>query len=237
MPDRFSASVAARHMACHASADLPAAIPNYVAPVEDRAANNAANRGTNMHEVFAKVMELPAADMRRVSEAIAYIAELRTTRRFKVLVETPMKATWLQTAPGTTADLVLYTQDELHIIDLKTGKIAVDVVENEQLMFGAVTYGALAPKAKGATLHILQPWADGCNNWFADTNVLAKFMAEAQAAEAAIQQGDTTFGPSDHCKFCPANPHSRGAKGKPFCPVMLDLLYPGRVDEDEILGL
>ena len=67
MPERFSASVAARHMACHASANLDLAIPNWTPPVEDLAKDNAANRGTAMHEIFAKVMELPAKDIEKIS--------------------------------------------------------------------------------------------------------------------------------------------------------------------------
>jgi hypothetical protein len=86
-------------------------------------------------------------------------------------------------------------------------------------------------------MHILQPWADGNNHWFADTNVMAEFKAKAIAAEAKVLAGDTTFGPGEHCKFCPANPHSRGQKGRPFCPAMMGMLYPPIIDEDEILGL
>lgn len=45
-----------------------------------------------------------------------------------------------------------------------------------------------------------------------------------------------TFSPGDHCKFCPANPHGRGAKGKPYCPAMMGLLYPQpAVNYDEML--
>lgn len=237
MPKRFSASVAGRHMACHASANLDIAIPNWVEPVEDRSADNAANRGTNMHEIFAKVMELGASDLRKMSSAIEYIADLRSTRRFKTMVEVKMKAAWLTTQPETTADLVLYTQNELHIVDLKTGKIPVEVRDNAQLLYGAVTYAALAPKAKGVTLHILQPWDNGNQSWFADTDTLKKFMDDAIAAEAAIQAGDTTFMPGDHCAFCPANPHARGQKGRPLCPVLMDIHYPKLLDEDELLNL
>lgn len=238
MPERFSASVADRHMACHASANLPLAIPNWVEPVEDRTANTAANRGTNMHEFFAKIMELPARDVAMMAKAITYIAELRATRRFNVLIEQSIKATWLQSQPDTTVDLVLYTQDEIHVIDLKTGKILVPVVDNTQLKYYAVSFAHLAPRAKGVTLHIVQPWADNMDSWFASTTVLSDFMLEAQRAERAIQAGSVTFGPTDHgCQFCPANPHARGLKGKPLCPVMMKILYPPIVDEDEILGL
>lgn len=238
MPERFSASVAAKHMACHASADLDAAILGWKQPVEDRQADNAANRGTSMHEMFAKIQELPTSDVRRMAEALTYVADLRSTRRFKALVEKSVKATWLVSEPDTTVDLVLFTQDEIHVLDLKTGKVPVEVVGNEQLLYYGVSFANLAPRAKGVTLHIVQPWADNISSWWADTNTLQTFMLEAQKAEAAILAGDLTFGPSDHCMFCPANPHSRSAeKGSPSCPAMLRLLYPPVVNEDEILGL
>lgn len=237
MAERFSASVAARHMVCPASANLELAIPNWVAPVEDRTANTAANRGTNMHEDFARVMRLPNADMQQLIKAMVYIAELRATRRFKVLVEQEVEATWLQSKPTTAVDLVLYTQDEIHVIDLKTGKIEVPVIDNAQLLYYATCFAPLAPRAKGVNLHILQPWANNMEHWFADTNVLADFMHEAQLAEKRVLAKDVTFGPSDHCKFCPANPHTRGLKGAPLCPAMMQILYPTHLDEDEILSM
>lgn len=237
MTERFSASVAARHMACPASANLDLAIPYWTPPVEDRDADNAANRGTSMHEMFALVMGLGRRDMKQMAEAIEYVNDLRATRQFKVLVEQSIKATWLDSQPDTQVDLVLYTQDEIHVLDLKTGKIPVEVVDNSQLLYYAVCFAPLAPKAKGVTVHIVQPWAGGCDSWFADTNVLAQFMADAQAAEKKVLAGDTTFGPSSSCQFCPAYPHSRTDKGKPLCPATMKILYPGRVDEDAILAL
>lgn len=237
MSERFSASVAARHMACPASAHLDLAIPNWVAPVEDPTKDNAANRGTNMHEVFANVMELPASDMRKLVEAMQYVADLRTRRRFKVLVEQSIEASWLVSKPTTQVDLVLYTQDEIHVLDLKTGKIEVPAVDNAQLLYYATCFAPLAPKAKGVNLHILQPWANNMEHWFASAQVLADFMYEAQQAEKRVLAGDVTFGPSDHCKFCPANPHTRGLKGAPLCPAMMQILYPSHLDEDAILSM
>lgn len=237
MTERLSASTAGRHIACHASANLEMAITGYVRPVDDRTATNAANDGTNVHSVFEKVWEMSASDMRYFVRTVSYVADLRATRRFKVLIEQPMKATWLVQEPTTTADLVLSTQDQLEIIDTKWGKIHVDVHDNEQLLFYAATYAPLAPKAKGVTLHILQPRADNIESVFVTVDEIKKFMAEVQAAEAAIMAGDLTFGPSDHCMFCSANPHSRGRKAEVFCPPMLNMLYPKTVNEDEILAL
>lgn len=234
MPERFSASVAARHMACHASANLELAIPNYVPPVDETVA---ATEGTDRHAILARINEMSPKDMLGFAQVIEYIGTLRQTRRFKTLIEQRINATWLTDAPGTTADLVLYTQDELHIIDYKNGKIPVEVVDNEQLMYYAICYAPYAPKAKGATLHILQPNGGGNASWYADADTLARFMDEAIEADRKIHAGDVTFGPSDHCTFCPANPHTRGAKGHPLCPAMMDLLYPRPFHEDEILSL
>jgi len=52
MPERFSASQAGRHMACHASADLEKAIVGYIPPVDDRTVDNAANRGTDCTRIW-----------------------------------------------------------------------------------------------------------------------------------------------------------------------------------------
>lgn len=238
MPQRFSASVAAMHMACHASANLDLAIPGWQKPVEDRSADNAANRGTAKHAMLEPIFELGAKDIGYMAKVLQYVADLRSTRRFKVLVEHEFTATWLPSQPSTKPDLVLYTADEIHVLDQKWGKIEVPVFDNHQLLFYAACAAKLAPKAKGVTAHIMQPYCDKYESWFIDTNRLAQFMAEAVAADTAIQQGSTVFGPSDNCTFCPANPHSRSAeKGSPLCPAMLQILYPSRVDEDAILGL
>lgn len=234
MPERFSASNAAKHMACPASANLELAIPNYVPPVDE---TKAASTGTDRHAILAKINEFAPKEMLGFAEVIEYIGRLRQTRRFKVLIEEEVQATWLSSAPSTTADLVLYTQDELHILDYKNGKIPVEVVGNEQLLYYAVCYAPLAPKAKGATLHILQPNGGGNASWFADATTLKQFMDEAIETDRKIAAGDVTFGPSDHCTFCPANPHTRGAKGKPLCPAMMSLLYPAPFAEDELLTI
>ena len=221
-------------MAYHASAHLELAIPSWTPPVVDDQAG-AKGRGKHMHEILEPVWELSATDMEHVTRVITYVAWIRGKRRFNVLVEEKVQATWLPSAPYTTADLVLYTADEIHVIDFKWGKIPVEVVGNKQILYYARSYAHLAPKAKGVTGHIVQPYADNFESWFMDTNELVLFETQAVAADVLIAQGDTTFGPSDACMFCPAYPHSRSDKGKPLCPVTMAMLYPPIVDEDEIL--
>lgn len=236
MVEKFSASVAGRHMACPASADLPNAIPGWVAP--PRRVGGAADRGTERHEILEKIMELGTKDIEGMGKILTYVGALRKTRRFNVLVEESIKTTWLAQPNRTTVDLCLYTRDEMHILDYKWGAIPVEVEDNEQLLFYGISLAGLAPKAKGITFHILQPYADNYSDWFADTTVLQAFKDKALAAEQRIIAGDHTFGPSDHgCMFCPANPQSRGAKAGPYCPAMLQIHYPKVVDEDAILSL
>lgn len=228
-------------MACHASANLPAAIPNWVEP--ERVVGGMAEAGTNVHVIFEEIWKMTPSERGFVLEIIEYVDALMRTRRFKKLIEHSMTATWLSVDPvtgehpQTTADLVLYTADEMHVIDTKWGRIPVEVSGNKQLLYYDVTYGALAPKATGVTNHILQPRAKNMSSEFVSATEIKAFMDEAIIADQAIHAGDLTFGPTDHgCMFCPANPHGRGAKGKPFCPAMLQMLYPTIVDEDELLA-
>lgn len=233
--ERFSASVAGRHMACHASANLEAAIPNWQPPAVDE--TRAAAAGTTVHTIFEKVWEYSASEIEAMATVLTYVAELRKKRRFKVLIEETVSADWLPHPSNTTADLVLYTQDELHVLDTKWGKILVEVMGNEQLLFYAACYAHLAPKAKGVTLHILQPRANNMTEWYVSATEIKQFMDDAIATQLAIQAGSVSFGPSDHCKFCAANPHSRANKGTPLCPAMMQLLYPKPYDESALLNL
>lgn len=234
MPERFSASVAGRHMACHASADLPAAIPNFQYPEVDET-KGMKGEGSRMHELYEQLVLMKVADRRKFIATLDQIQALTETRRFKVLTEQSTVADWLPSKPRTTVDHVLYTKDELHIIDFKWGAIEVDPFENEQLLFYGASFLHLAPRAKFLTLHIAQPKAGGLVSWECSATRMKQFMDDAIAADTAIRAGSVSFGPSDHCTFCPANPHSRGDKGKPLCPAMMQLLYPSKLDEQEIL--
>jgi len=236
--ERFSASQASKFMACPGAGNLELAIPNWVPPVDDRTADTAANRGTNMHNMFAQIMTLSTKDIAMMALALEYVANVRKTRKFQVLIEEPVHAEWLSTRPGTTADLVLYVADEIHVFDLKTGVTPVSAWENAQLLYYALCYGGLAPKAKGVHLHIVQPWADNMESWFASAARLQEFRDEAQRTELKLLSGDTTLVPGDHCTFCPANPHGRGLRGRPYCPAMMSVFYPQEEpDYDEMLRM
>lgn len=237
MPERLSASAASKHVHCHASANLELAIPGYTPPPAG-GTTAASIRGTDMHEILERAGAYSAKQMAGIARAMAYVAGLRTQRRFKTLLEAHLTGWWLKSTPPTTADVVLYVQDQLDVVDYKFGEIPVEVQGNSQGKYYCAAALPLAPKAKGATFHIVQPFADNIESVFFTRAELQQFMDETARAEAAIAAGSVTFTPGDHCTFCPANPHTRGAKGSALCPAMLELLYPTPpIDEDEILDL
>ena len=238
MTERFSASRAAQLMTCPGSANLELSIPGWVPPVVEEGKGRK-GEGTRIHAILESAGQLTPRDMEHLAEAMMYVAQLRRTRRFKILLEEVIVAEWLPSKPKTTVDVVLYTRDELHIIDYKAGKIPVEAEENIQSLFYARCFAHLAPKAPGAWIHIVQPWApEGISKWFASADRLLEFTEAAIETDEKILAGDTTLNPNDKCTFCPANPHSRSDKGRPFCPAMMTFLgYGNTVDEDAILAL
>ena len=81
-----------------------------------------------------------------------------------------------------------------------------------------------------------QPWANGLiESRFVTTQELLEFEEAALEIEAKLLAKTPEFHVTDHCKFCPAFPHSRGDKGKPLCPTAMAVLYPSTLDEDAIL--
>lgn len=188
------------------------------------------------------LMELGAAGfeprmMRFIADAADYTASLLESLRpgDRVLAEEPMQADWLATSPGTTPDLMIVGPDRLEALDYKSGAIPVSPVDNYQLMFYAACKVHEAPDAAEFTLHVVQP--GNVDSWSAPIVHLHSWMELAREAEARIQAKDTTLSPSAACTFCPANPHSRGDKGAPFCPAMMQKLYPVFIDEEAIFQL
>lgn len=146
---------------------------------------------------------------------------------------------WLQTRPTTTPDLWFYDalSGHLVVVDFKTGVIPVEANENQQLMYYAATVmHEEGFDVKTITLQIIQPGHP--SEVTMNRAELEHWMAEARVAEQRILDKDLTLKPTDKgCKFCPANPHSRGDKGTPLCPAMMDVLYPQVIDEEIYSGL
>ncbi|WZB39450.1 Cas4 family exonuclease [Microbacterium phage AloeVera] len=173
-----------------------------------------------------------------VAEALNYVQDIIDTmdpETLEVKVEVKTEVQWLETKPKTTVDLILSDAHRMEVLDLKMGDIEVSPIMNEQLMYYAESFGA--SNYDKVTLHILQ--RGYTDEWVLTPEVRERWVAEVQESERAILAGDLTLKPGNHCKFCPANPHTRGDKGNKACPIMMTVLYGERnqrEDDDAVLG-
>lgn len=193
---------------------------------------------TNADGVVVVLGRLTPKELKFLADAIEYFnSVVFITGTANLHQEEKVTIDWLTSRPRTTADVVVWDEETLHIIDWKTGAIAVDAVDNTQLEFYAAAWiHRVPPSVQKISVHIVQP--GNTSQWLFSRRALMNRMAELEQAEARVLAKDLTLVPSDHCKFCPANPHSRGDKGTPSCPAMLKLLYPPMpADEDAILDL
>lgn len=253
---KFSASQAERFIACHASADLEVAIPGFILPEDDAqrepnipenigfivdmidkvstdtGSSKAASRGTMLHACVATLLAefMTSGKMEQLTELFIRLTHWMKQRRFKILIEELGWMDWLQQPVPTTADIVMHTNDELHIWDWKFGTMPVNVAAL-QLKIYALVFLPLAPKAKGAWVHVLQPGNYAEVYFSMDQLLAAKELVIKHEAE--VLNGDLTFNTGKQCEFCPASPYTRGAKGNISCTQFITDIV--KVRENEIL--
>jgi hypothetical protein len=184
-------------------------------------AGEAAAIGTAIHELSEIILrggQIPTGtDPDHLSMAQGYANFVNT------LVENPRKKLIevnldeglqsLHPALGGTADAVLVDGDHLHIVDLKTGRVAVDAQDNKQLLTYAL--GAMrqlkAPSTITCTMHIFQPRV-GHSKWTVSGNRLNLHGERLKsAAELALSSDAPTHPSPDACRYC---------KAKTICPSM-----------------
>ena len=211
---RLSASRTDRFMQCPGSYRLESLMPY-------EPAGEAAAIGTAIHELSEIILsgkEVPTGtDPDHVAMAQGYADFVNT------LVENPRKKLIevnldeglqsLHPALGGTADAILVDGNHLHVIDLKTGRVAVDATDNKQLLTYAL--GAMrqlkAPSTITCTMHIFQPRV-GHSKWTVSGNYLELHGRRLlEAAELALSSDAPTSPSVDACRYC---------KAKTICPSM-----------------
>jgi len=211
---RLSASRTDRFMQCPGSYRLESLMPY-------EPAGEAAAIGTAIHELSEIILsgkEVPAGtDPDHVAMAQGYadfvntLVENPRKKLIEVNLDEGLKS--LHPALGGTADAILVDGNHLHVIDLKTGRVAVDANDNKQLLTYAL--GAMrqlkAPSTIECTMHIFQPRV-GHSKWTVSGNYLNLHGRRlVEAAELALS-GDAPTNPSpDACRYC---------KAKTICPSM-----------------
>jgi hypothetical protein len=184
-------------------------------------AGEAAAIGTAIHELSEIILsgkEVPTGtDQDHVAMAQAYadfvntLVENPRKKLIEVNLDEGLKS--LHPALGGTADAVLVDGDHLHVVDLKTGRVAVDATDNKQLLTYAL--GAMrqfkAPSHITCTMHIFQPRV-GHSKWTVSGQELVEHGERLKAAAELALTGDAPTSPSpDACRYC---------KAKTICPSM-----------------
>ena len=211
---RLSASRTDRFMSCPGSYRLESLMPY-------EPAGEAAAIGTAIHELSEIILsngQIPAGtDKDHVAMAQAYadfvntLVENPRKKLIEVNLDEGLKS--LHPALGGTADAVLVDGDHLHVVDLKTGRMAVDATDNKQLLTYAL--GAMrqfkAPERITCTMHIFQPRV-GHSKWTVTGQDLIDHGNKLKAAAELALSSDAPTSPSpDACRYC---------KAKTICPSM-----------------
>ena len=211
---RLSASRTDRFMQCPGSYRLESLMPY-------EAAGEAAAIGTAIHELSEIILsgkEIPiGTDPDHLSMAQGYanfidaLVENPRKKLIEVNLDEGLKS--LHPALGGTADAILVDGNHLHVIDLKTGRVAVEAQDNKQLLTYAL--GAMrqlkAPSTIECTMHIYQPRV-GHSKWTVSGNYLELHGRRLlEAAELALTSDAPTHPSPDACRYC---------KAKTICPSM-----------------
>jgi hypothetical protein len=184
-------------------------------------AGEAAAIGTAIHELSEIILsgkEVPiGTDPDHVAMAQGYadfvntLVENPRKKLIEVNLDEGLKS--LHPALGGTADAVLVDGNHLHVIDLKTGRVAVEAQDNKQLLTYAL--GAMrqlkAPSTIECTMHIFQPRVSH-SKWTVSGNYLELHGRRLLSAAELALSGDAPTRPSpDACRYC---------KAKTICPSM-----------------
>ena len=201
---KYSASSVSRWTRCHGSISVLAA--------EDKPASEYSTAGTNFHAECQQALDFGFALDDDVQGYLDMFKEIGAS--LKGLVVHVERQFHLENSPdiGGTPDLVMYDNDTLHIVDIKSGYMEIDPSENEQLMTYAIAViDSLLLGTRKVFLHIYQPGRD-------PAHTQKEVSREALGAHAltmlthrqAIEKGDRSFAPGAHCQFC----------NRAGCPVM-----------------
>lgn len=108
-----------------------------------------------------------------------------------------------------TADCIVISGDQMHVMDFKYGKgVPVSAEENPQMMLyalGALNRYALLYNINTVTLSIVQPRIDNMSEWSTAPDALYGWAAEYVQPRAKLAyDGKGAFAAGEHCRFCKA---------------------------------
>lgn len=137
-----------------------------------------------------------------------YVRDIITsTPSFSISIEKKLPLDFIHPALSGTPDVVLFNDDDIHIIDLKTGQTRVSAVDNPQLMLYACgVYRHNARSARTITLHIYQdnPRSGfNINTHQFSTTHLDHFIDSVRSTLDLVEKGIYKYTLGSHCQYCP----------------------------------
>lgn len=148
---------------------------------------------------------------------------------------------WVEDGFGT-GDVVLISDDTIHIIDLKYGKgVGVSAINNPQLRLyglGAVdTYGLLYDFDK-VRMTIIQPRLDHMDSEELTVSELVEWAeTEVKPKAELAYAGKGEFCVGDHCQFCKAKAVCRARAEEQLKLAQYDFAQPNMLNPDEIADI
>lgn len=182
-----------------------------------------AYKGRRIPMRAGKTVEVTADMATEVQKYVDYVRDVSAGH--ELLLEQRLDISrWVPEAFGTSDAVILRTDDELHVCDLKFGRgVKVDADENKQMILyalGALDHFALLLDFDRVRMTIHQPRLDHVSEWAITVDELRERGARLkEAADRAYLYVDSEtpptpsdFGPSEKaCRFC---------KAKGVCPAL-----------------
>lgn len=218
----LSPSAAGRWLLCPASVALTAYMPEETSPYTLRgtAAHAAAESVITgrPYKAPAGAENIPFDELK--SDVWSYVEFVRKeTRGDFRLIEQRLEASWLATECFGTADAVILHPDEIHVVDLKTGRgVPVTAKDNPQLAIYArsvmETFAGMFEDLSVIKMTIVQPPLNHIETWQITPEELIKITDDMKDAAAEcvkeLQEKCLKFNPGTaQCRFCRARHECR----------------------------
>ena len=205
----LSASAAPRWVLCPGSVEFQKLFADNTSDVAERGTKIHAYAEAHMNlrpfEIAEAAKGLTQGDIDVAMEYVAYCTELAKGR--ECVTEFRVELTPYL---GGTMDFAAFDADELHVVDLKTGRISVQAKDNAQLILYAAGMLAyiedeffLAPHT--VHLHIVQPHDGAPKMATYNTSDIVETAHAIMLRAKNIHEGtENFFAAGEHCRYCRA---------------------------------
>lgn len=247
---RFSPSSAGRRIQCPPSLLLEEQFPDTTSPYAEEGTYGHALAEKKLEQYLSKkkiktqkseyhTEELEEAVDEYVQYVIDTIEEGKKAGQVVVSIEQRVDVSAYAEGCFGTADAMVLSNDELHIIDLKLGRgVEVSAENNPQLMcygLGMLDMMDIIYDIDKVKLSIVQPRINNLSTWTIEASKLKSWGAKVlkPAAELALK-GEGEFKSGEHCRFCKARFTCRARANENLELARLEFKEPELLSEAEI---